>query len=54
MSCSVGRRYDFDPMLLWLWYRLAAAPLIRPLAWELPYAMGEALNTHTHVRTNMH
>ena len=26
-----------DPMLLWLWCRLAAAILIRPLAWELPY-----------------
>ena len=27
-----------DPVLLWLWHRLAAAALIRPLAWELPYA----------------
>ena len=25
-------------MLLWLWCRLAAAALIGPLAWELPYA----------------
>ena len=27
-----------DPALLWLWCRLAAAALIHPLAWELPYA----------------
>ena len=31
------------PALLWLWYRPAAAALIRPLAWELPYATGVAL-----------
>ena len=30
-------------MLLWLWRRLAATALIRPLAWESPYAMGAAL-----------
>ena len=29
--------------LLWLWCRLAAATLIPPLAWELPYAAGMAL-----------
>ena len=28
---------------LWLWRRLGAAALIRPLAWELPYATGVAL-----------
>ena len=27
-------------MLLWLWHRVAATALIRPLAWELPYAAG--------------
>ena len=32
-----------DPGLLWLWYRLAAAVLFGPLAWELPHAAGEAL-----------
>ena len=32
-----------DPALLWLWCRLAAAALIQPLAWELPYAVGMAL-----------
>ena len=43
MSCGVGRRCGLDPALLWLWHRLAAAYLIRPLAWEPPYAMGAAL-----------
>ena len=32
-----------DPALLWLWCRPAATALIRPLAWELPYAVGAAL-----------
>ena len=40
MNCGVGCRRDLDPELLWLWHRLAAAALIRPLAWELPYAAG--------------
>ena len=43
MSCGVGRRCDSDPELLWLWHRPAAVAPIRPLAWELPYAMGAAL-----------
>ena len=43
MSCGVGRRCGSDPVLLWLWRRPAAAALIRPLAWEPPYAVGEAL-----------
>ena len=30
-------------MLLWLWWRPAAATLIQPLAWEPPYAAGAAL-----------
>ena len=29
--------------LLWLWYRMAAIALIRPLAWELPHATGTVL-----------
>ena len=29
--------------MLWLWRRLAAVALIRPLAWEPPYAVGAAL-----------
>ena len=31
-----------DPALLWLWYRPVAMALIRPLAWEPPYATGAA------------
>ena len=43
VSCGVGHRRGSDPAFLWLWYRLAAAALIHPLAWELPYAAGAAL-----------
>ena len=32
-----------DAALLWLWCRPAATALIRPLAWEPPYAEGAAL-----------
>ena len=45
MSYSVGHRRDLDPALLWLWWRPAAVALIRPLAWELPYATGAALKS---------
>ena len=31
--------------MLWLWNRLAATALIRPLAWEFPYAMGAAFKS---------
>ena len=41
MSCGVGRRQGSDPLLQWLWCRLVVAiALIRPLAWEPPYASG--------------
>ena len=43
MSCSIGHRCSSDPVLLWLWCRLAATVLIRPLAWDPPYSMGAAL-----------
>ena len=43
MSCGVGCSHGSDPVLLWLWCRLAATALIRPLAWEPPYALGAAL-----------
>ena len=43
MSCGVGRRHGSDLALLWLWCRLAAVALIRPLAWEPPHAVGAAL-----------
>ena len=45
MSCGIGRRSGSDPALLWLWCRPAAVALIRPLAWEPPYAMSAALKT---------
>ena len=43
MNCGVGRRHSSDPVLPWLWHRPAATALIRPLAWEPPYAVGAAL-----------
>ena len=43
MSCGVGRGRGSDPVLLWLWRRLAATAPIQPLAWESPYATGAAL-----------
>ena len=43
MNRGVDHRRGSDPTLLWLWHRPAAAALIWPLAWELPYAMGTAL-----------
>ena len=39
VGCSQGS----DPALLWLWCRPAAVAPLQPLAWELPYAMGTAL-----------
>ena len=36
-------RHGLDPTLLWLWCRLAATALIRPLAWVSPRAAGAAL-----------
>ena len=36
-----------DPELLGLWCRLAATAPIQPLAWEFPYAEGEALKRQT-------
>ena len=43
MSCGVGHRRGSDPVLLWLWWRLAATAPIGPLAWEPPYTAGAAL-----------
>ena len=36
--------------MLWLWHRLAAVALIRPLAWELPYAVGVALRRQKEIK----
>ena len=38
MSCGVCA----DVAHIWHWHRLTAAALIGPLAWELPYSIGEA------------
>ena len=43
MSCDVGHRHGSDPALLWLWHRPAAAALIQPLVWELPFVTGRGL-----------
>ena len=43
MGCGVGQRRGWDPLLLWLWCRLAATAPIQSLAWQLPYASGVAL-----------
>ena len=43
MSYGVGCRLSSDPELLWLWCRPAAAALIRPLDWELPFTSGVGL-----------
>ena len=45
MSCGVDCRHDSDLVLLWLWLWQAAVALIRPLAWEAPYASGVALKS---------
>ena len=47
VSCGVDCRCGSDPVLLWVWHRLAAAAPIRPLAWELPCAAGAALKSKT-------
>ena len=43
VCCGIGYRCGLDLALLCLWCRSAAITLIRPLAWELPYASGVAL-----------
>ena len=52
MSCGIGCRHGSDLALLWLWCRLAAVALIRPLAWEPPYAMGTALKRQKDKKIN--
>ena len=43
VSCGVDHRCGSDPVLQWLWGRLAAVAQIEPLPLELPYAVGAAL-----------
>ena len=45
MSCGIGCKRGSDPMLLWC--RWAGTAMIRPLAWEPPYATGAALKRQT-------
>ena len=42
-SISSLAQWVEDPVLLWLWCRLAAVAPILPLAWEPTYASGVAL-----------
>ena len=42
-----------DLALLWLWHRAASPALIRPLAWELPHALGVALKQRWGERENL-
>ena len=43
LSCGVGCRCGSDHVFLWLCLRPEATAVIRPLAWEPPYATGVAL-----------
>ena len=43
MRRGIGRRRSSNLVLLWLWYRPAAAAPIQPLAWEFPNATGMVL-----------
>ena len=43
VNCGIGCKHRSDPTLPWLWHRLEATALIRPLAWELLYALCVAL-----------
>ena len=43
VSCGMGHRCGWDPELLGLWHRPAAA--VWPLAWKLPYAAGVTLKS---------
>ena len=54
MNCGVGRRHGSGPTLLWLWCRPAAVAPIRPLAWENPYATGEALKKEIKMKIKNH
>ena len=42
-DCGVGCKCGWEPVLLWLWCRLAAVALIQHLAWELPHVTDVAL-----------
>ena len=50
VSYGVGCQHGLDLALVWLWRRPAAIALIRPLAWEPPYAAGAALKKKKKVK----
>ena len=50
VSC-VGQRLGLDPVLPWLWRRMAAVALIQFLPWELPYAASAALKNKKQKKT---
>jgi len=45
VSYGVGCRCALDPVLLWLWCRLAAAAPIQLLTCEIPYVVGMVLKS---------
>ena len=53
MSSGIGCRCVLDPLWLWLWCRLAAVAMIRPLAREVPYAIGVALKKQTNKQNKL-
>ena len=52
MSCGVSCRRSSDAVMLCLWCKPAAIALIRPLAWEPPYAVGVALKRKINTSIN--
>ena len=52
MSCGVGCRLGLDLALMQLWCRPAALAPIRPLGWELPYAVDAALKSKNNNTNN--
>ena len=51
VALTPGLQWVKDPELLWLWWRPAASALMRPLGWELPYAVAAALKSKTNTQT---
>ena len=56
ISCGIGCICGSDLGLLWLCYRQTAEAPIQALAWKLPYATGEALQTNKQTKnpTSIH
>ena len=46
----LGSSIASDPVLPWLWHRLAAAALIQLLAQEFPFAAGAAIKQKKHLQ----